>query len=162
MHFHFDIVDPKLRRDPLRYVLQCLLVVLALSVVLAVGDALARAVVIAAIGSTAFVLFIMPHSDTASARHVLGGHLIALAVGGAASALDPVAGFSFSVQGALAVGVSIFLMAATNTEHAPAAGTALGVVAHGSSWSLALFLASSVLALVVIHRLLRPWLRDLY
>ncbi len=58
MHFHFDIVDPKLRRDPLRYVLQCLLVVLALSVVLAVGDALARAVVIAAIGSTAFVLFI--------------------------------------------------------------------------------------------------------
>ncbi len=93
---------------------------------------------------------------------MLGGHLIALVVGGAASALDPVAAFSFSVQGALAVGVSIFLMAATNTEHAPAAGTALGVVAHGLSWSLALFLVTSIVALVVIHRLLRPWLRDLY
>ena len=118
--------------------------------------------IIAAIGSTAFVLFIMPHSDMASPRHVFGGHLIALATGAVASLFDAQTAFLFALEGSLAVGVALFLMAATNTEHAPAAGTALGVVAHGFTWSLALLLFASVGALVVIHQLLRPWLRNLY
>lgn len=117
---------------------------------------------IAAIGSTAFVLFITPHSETATPRHVLGGHAVALAVGTVAVSFGGEGTVVFALEGALAVGVAMFLMAATNTEHAPAAGTALGVVTHGSSWSLVLLLTASVVALVLIHRLLRPWLRDLY
>lgn len=41
-------------------------------------------------------------------------------------------------------------------------GQALGIVAHGFSWDLALVLAASVGVLVGIHFVLRPWLRDLY
>lgn len=162
MRSEFRILDPKLRRNLPRYVLQCLLATLALLVVLWVEGAVDRLVVVAAIASTAFVLFIMPHSDTATPRHVLGGHLIALTVGAVASIVDADAAFLIALEGALAVGVALFLMAATNTEHAPAAGTALAVVTHGFSLSLALLLAVSVVALVLIHRLFRPWLRDLY
>jgi CBS-domain-containing membrane protein len=158
----FELIDHKLRRNLPAYVGQCLLATVALFVVLSLEDALARAVVIAAIGSTAFVLFITPHSDMASPRHVIGGHAIALAAGAVAASFGGDGAIAFALEGALAVGVALFLMAATNTEHAPAAGTALGVVTHGSSWSLALLLVASIAALVLIHRVLRPWLRDLY
>ena len=44
----------------------------------------------------------------------------------------------FSVYAALGVGLTMFLMAATNTEHPPAAGTALvfrrAISMAGSSW----------------------------
>ena len=78
----FDyVLDPKLLRNLPRYVLQCSLATLVLLGVVLARDALASAVVVAAIGSTAFVLFIMPHSEMAEPRHVLGGHGIALATG---------------------------------------------------------------------------------
>jgi CBS-domain-containing membrane protein len=68
----------------------------------------------------------------------------------------------FAIEAALAVGLSMFLMAATDTEHPPAAGTALAVVTRGFTWELALFFVISILGLVVVHRLLRSRMRDLY
>ena len=162
MRLPFRVIDPKLRGNLPRYIAQCLIATVALFIVLWVEDALASAVIIAAIGSTAFVLFITPHNDMATPRHVLGGHAIALAVGALASIYATDAAFLSALQGALAVGAALFLMAATNTEHGPAASTALGVVVLGFEWSLALLLASSIVALVILHQLLRPWLRNLY
>ena len=49
--------------------------------------------------------------------------------------------------------VHVLVMAVTNTEHAPAAGTALGIVVHEFSWALVIFVATSVLVLAAIHRL---------
>ena len=125
MRFHFQFIDPKLTRNLRRHVAQCLLATMALFAVLSVEDSIDKAVVIAAIGSTAFVLFIMPHSETASPRHTIGGHFIALMVGAIVAIFDTNSTFFLALMGALAVGVSLFLMAATNTEHTPAAGTAL-------------------------------------
>ena len=156
------ILDPKLRRNLPRYVLQCLLATLVLLVLLLVEATVASAVVVAAIGSTAFVVFIMPNSQSADARHVIGGHGIALLTGALATFVDQDVALQFALGGSIAVGVAIFLMAATNTEHAPAAGTALGIVVAGLSWSLVLTLVLSVVSLALIHRLLRPWLEDLY
>jgi hypothetical protein len=62
---------------------------------------------------------------------------------------------------ALAVGCSIFVMAISNTEHPPAAGTALGMVIAGFSWRLGLGALIGVSILSLIQRLLRPWLIDL-
>ena len=67
----------------------------------------------------------------------------------------------FDIEAAIAVGLGIFLMAATDTEHAPAAGTALGMVAHDFSWGLVLFVVGGVVGLSMIHMLLRRRLRDL-
>jgi hypothetical protein len=52
-------------------------------------------------------------------------------------------------------------MAITNTEHPPAAGTALGVVIAGFSVRVVLGVIIGVMILVSIHRVLRPYLRDL-
>jgi CBS-domain-containing membrane protein len=73
MHPRFQVLDPKLGRNLRNYVGQCLVATLALFVILWLEDVLATAVLIAAIGSTAFVLFITPRSEMATPRHVLGG-----------------------------------------------------------------------------------------
>ena len=171
MSFRFRMLDPKVKSNPRRYVLQCSLAFFALLVVLLVEEVgLHRVVMIAAIGSTSFVLFVTRHSSTANPRHVIGGHLIALLVGSAFAVFSgtPVGQnlltqvrLVLDVEAALAVALSIFFMAATDTEHAPAAGTALGVVVHGFGWGLILFVVSSAIMLSLVHTMLRPRLRDL-
>ena len=165
------MLDPKVKRNPRPYIFQCSLAFFALLVVLLVEEVgLHRVVMIAAIGSTSFVLFVTPHSLSASPRHVIGGHLVALLVGSAFAVFSgtPVGQnlltqipLVLDVEAALAVALSIFLMAATDTEHAPAAGTALGVVVHGFGWGLILFVVSSAIMLSFVHTMLRPRLRDL-
>ena len=135
------------------------------------GDSVARAVLVAAIASTAFILFIGPRSPTAYPRHSIGGHLVAV---GAASAVDFFAEYLagaqltgdfsllFGFYAALAVGIAMLLMALTDTEHAPAAGTALAVVAHGVDWQLVVFLMTMVLPLAAMHWLLKDRLHDFF
>ena len=167
----FQIIDPRLKRNIRPYLFQSFLAFISLLLLLWLeGAHLARTVIIAAIGSTGFVLFATPHSTNAAPRRVIGGHLVGLLIGCALALLDATSGvqqlllnvpFLFDVEAALAIGLSIFLMAATDTEHAPAAGTALAMVVQGFSWNLVFFVVSSVIALAVIHKLLRPYLRDL-
>lgn len=68
----------------------------------------------------------------------------------------------FSVYAALGVGLTMFLMAATNTEHPPAAGTALAIVAHGFAWDLVAFVTLAVLIMVGVYRALRGKSVDLF
>ncbi|MFQ5872265.1 MAG: HPP family protein [Dehalococcoidia bacterium] len=171
MWFRFQVLDPKLKSNIRPYIYQCSLAFFALLLVLLVEEVgLQRAVIIAAIGSTSFVLFVTPHASTANPRHVIGGHLIALFIGSSFAAFDGTTvgqsllahtSLAFDVEAALAVALSIFFMAATDTEHAPAAGTALGVVAHDFSWGLVLFVISSVIMLSLAHAIVRPRLRNL-
>jgi CBS-domain-containing membrane protein len=170
------LFDAKIHRNLKRYLLQVSIATLALFAALLAeeimaGGAAARAVVVAAIASTAFVLFISPFSDSADPRHAIGGHLIAVLVTGPLAVMAEtsvgvnwIAGIPaiFALYAALGVGVTMFLMAATNTEHPPAAGTALAIVAHGFSWDLVLFIGTAVLILVAIQRASRSRLIDLY
>jgi membrane protein implicated in regulation of membrane protease activity len=61
----------------------------------------------------------------------------------------------------LAVGIAIFLMVITNTEHAPAAGIALGLVINEWDWQTIIFIISAVILFAVIKRLLKAKLIDL-
>lgn len=54
-----------------------------------------------------------------------------------------------------------FKMVITDTEHAPAAGTALGLIAHGWEYKVVVLVLASVVALALARQLLKPWLRDL-
>lgn len=158
------------------YVLQVSIATLALFAVLLaeqlIADGIAaRAVVVAAIASTAFVLFISPFSSSATPRHTFGGHLIAVLV---ASPMGLIADTNvgaeliaeipaiFALYAALGVGITMFFMAATNTEHPPAAGTALAIIAHGFSWDLIVFLGTAVIILIAVQRACRSKLIDLY
>lgn len=166
-----NIIDPKVKKHLRSYVFQCSLAALVLFIVLTVeGAHLSNVAIIAAIGSTAFVLFVTPHSVSAAPRHVIGGHLICLALGSMVAVFDGTstgqsmlasAPILFDLEAAVAVGLGIFTMATTNTEHAPAAGTALGVAVQTFSFGLVLFVITSVLVLQAVQLLLRPRLRDL-
>jgi len=61
----------------------------------------------------------------------------------------------------LSVGLSIFIMAITNTEHPPAAGTALGIVIQGWSYSTLLVIIITISLLSLTKYLLKSWLKDL-
>jgi len=59
------------------------------------------------------------------------------------------------------VGLSIFTMVVTDTEHPPAAGTALGVAITGMSPNVLVAVLLSIVLLSLMHRFFKPYLRDL-
>ncbi len=120
-----------------------------------------HAVVIASIGSTAFIVFTMPRSITALPERVIGGHLVGLAAG-SLCALIPQPSMIISVfVYSLAVGISILLMVALDVEHPLASGTALGVAMTGFSPGIMVAVVTSSLILAVAHRFSRRFLKDL-
>ncbi|MCS7374790.1 MAG: HPP family protein, partial [archaeon GB-1845-036] len=114
-------------------------------------------VVIASIGSTAFIVFALPKSITARPKNVIGGQIIGL-LSGSICALIPHSSFISSIiVYSVAVGLSIFLMITTDTAHPPASGTALGIAITGFSINIALSLIISVTILSFIHHFLKPF-----
>lgn len=152
------------------YIFQCSLATVSLIVILLVEDAVFRAAIVVAVASTAFTVFVVPNSIAASPRRVIGGHAVAVIVGTAlAFALQIPTLESASeefriirdVVAALSVGISIFIMVVTNTEHPPAAGTALGLLIPGWTLSAVTFILLSALILSIIRLVLRPKLINL-
>ena len=62
----------------------------------------------------------------------------------------------------IAVGLSIFLMVTTKTEHPPAAGTALGLVVGGWALSTVLLVLFGAIILSVSHMAMQRRLRNLF
>jgi CBS-domain-containing membrane protein len=166
-----EIIDESFKRAPRSYIMQSLLAVVALAIILYFVEFLTHAAIVAALGASTFVVFAMPHSITAQPRRLVGGHIIGLIsgtfcyfacltgpLGQIATRWELTTLFVYS----LAVGLSIFLMAVTNSEHPPAAGTALGIVAHEWSHNVIIFILLAAISLAIIRRLLRSRLRDLF
>ena len=165
------ILDKSFLRNPKSYILQSLLATTAIAIILYVVDTLTHAVIVAALGSSTFIVFAMPHSITAQARRVIGGHVVGLLsgficyflfLGGPFGNLTANWNHLQWIAYALSVGLSIFLMAITETEHPPAAGTALGTAVHGWSYELIVIILIATVSLALIRRLLRRYLRDLF
>ncbi len=120
--------------------------------------------------SSAFTIFIVPNSIASSPRRVIGDHGNAVASGAVFSSvlLIPIVASAaetsrlpVDLMAALSVGAGMLAMAVTNTEHPPAAGTALGLVIVGWSWSAVLFIMSSAVILSLIRLILRGRLVNL-
>ncbi len=165
------IIDKSFIRAPKSYILQSLLAVVTVAIILYFVEVLTHAAIVAALGSSAFIVFAMPHSITARPRALIGGHVVGLLSGTFchyAFLLGPLGGlfangeFTTLFVYALAVGLSVFLMAVTNTEHPPAAGTALGIVAHEWSYQVVIFILLAAISLAIVKWLLRGHLRDLF
>ena len=170
------LFDPKIKQNGWRYLGQVALATVSLFAIvfveeLVTGQIGGQAVIVAAIASTAFLLFIWPHSRPSRPRNVLGGHALALGVGVLFALFgDTEAGretasggaFYFAMFAAASVGLSMFLMAATNTEHPPAAGTALGVAGSPVTLDLLLFVLLGVPVLVAVYLVSRSRLINLY
>jgi len=142
------------------YVLQSILATLSVFIVLYFLS-LQNAVIIASIGATAFIVFAMPDNITAQARNVIGGQLVGLLYGFLFSLIPQPALIYSIIIYSLAVGATIFTMVVTDTEHPPAAGTALGVAMTGISLDVFIAVIISIILLSLIHRFFKSHMKDL-
>jgi CBS-domain-containing membrane protein len=159
------LLDRRFLRRPHQYMMQALLAAMTLFILVAVEDALTNAAAVTAIASSAFIIFMAPHSTMAGPRRVLGGHAVGLAIGLPAFLLaDRVFGgttLAVDVTAAAAVGLSMLVMASTDTEHPPAAGTVLGLVLASDPLKPALMVLLAALALSAARHLFGRWMIDL-
>ena len=159
------IVDRRAKGRVGQYLFQCGLGTLTLLFILLIEDALLNAAIVVAIGSTVFIVFIVPDSVAATPRRVIGGHVVSVIFGSAFAfmllfpSLETLANSEDYIRvfaAALAVGVSMLVMVLTNTEHPPAAGTALGLFFPGWELSTVVFIVLSAVMLSAIRIVLRP------
>ena len=164
------LLDTQLRRYWKNYLVQCALAALALLAIMLVMDVVAQAAIVVAIASSAFIVFVMPHSRASTPRRVIGGHVVAVIVASAFALLQltPVGGFVAEshllsdFMAVAAVGLSILIMVSINTEHPPAAGTVLGLAVEGWALSTVFFVLLGAVVLSVVHGFLRPRLVNLF
>ena len=148
------------------FIVQSLVAAALVAGVLLVLHTVAGLVVVAALGSTAFLVFARPKSVEARPRNAVGGHALSIAAGAAcglaATYLLPGSALAGVLMGSLAVGISVLVMSVTDTEHAPATGVALAMAFfHEDMAEIAAAAAAGCVVVCVAGRLLRPWLRDL-
>ena len=116
-------------------------------------------IIVAAIGASTFTVFAMPKNITANPRNIIGGHMFAIIIGSLCILLIPYIHVYF--LSGMAIAIVMFLMVITNTEHPPAAGTALGIVISAFSISYIIFVMGSAIMLSILKHLMDPWMIDL-
>ncbi len=154
-------IDKKFRRYWKNYVFQSLLAAGAIFVTLVFFNIHKRPIIIASIGSSAFIVFALPKNLTAKPRRVIGGHLVGLLCGSLSVLIPHSSLLSSLFVYSFAVGTSIFFMVVTDTEHPPASGTALGIAVAGPSLYTIIQVILGVVTLSLLHHFLSPYLRDL-
>ena len=159
------ILDQYIHSKWAHYISQCGLASLSLILILIIGDTLLRAAIVVGVASSAFTIFVIPESVAATPRKVIGGHLVAGLIGAGVSSILQTPGLELyasetryivDIAAAISVGIGIFFMVVTNTEHPPAAGTSLGLVIYGFDWTSVVFIISSAVLLSLVRIVLRP------
>lgn len=166
----FTIIDNKFKKNIVKYIFQCVLATLTILAVLLFLNILTETAIITALGASTFIVFTMPKQYSSDSRRLFGGYLVGLAVGFLfylISTSDFGTFFignhttSLVIYGALAVGAAILIMIITNTEHAPAAGIALGLVINKWDYVTIIFIILAVIWMYGIKTILRKYLIDL-
>ena len=164
------LLDKKFRQNILKYILQCSLATIAIFIILLFLDVLTETAIIASLGATAFIAFTMPNAYASKTRPLLGGYIVGIIVG---IILNFIATATFitnlpistsitiAIFGAISVGIAIFLMVATDTEHPPAAGIALGLIINTWEPATIFYILIAVILLTSIRKTLKPYMLDL-
>jgi CBS-domain-containing membrane protein len=166
----WDLIDKSFVKSPKIFIIQSLVAVIVLAIILYFVEILTHAAIIAALGASTFIVFAMPKSVVAQPKRLIGGHIVGLICGvvcyyallnGAIGRLVSKWEFATMFVYAFAVGLSIFLMVITNTEHPPAAGTALGIVSNPVSPQICIFIIVAVVGLAIVRKLFYTKLKNL-
>ena len=165
------LYDVRFFRMQKGYLWQSSLAVFAILAVLLLVDSVADAALAAGLGSSTVIVFLHPTSRSAGLRNLVGGHILGSLVGAAASLLLFQTGWfpanaelsHWFADGVAAgvLGLVILLMAATDTEHPPAAATALGFALQSLEWPIIFLFGGAVMVLAVVKVVLRNRLQDL-
>jgi len=121
-----------------------------------------NAVVIAAMGASAFIVFARPFDLTARARNLIGGHMIGFTVGSLCALIPHESTMVGLAVYSVAVGLSVFFMVLLYMQHPPAAATALGMAIRGPSEEAFAAILTITIVLAVVHLVLRSHLRNLF
>jgi len=163
-------IDKKFKTNPLKYIVQCFLATLTVLAVLLFLDVLNETAIITALGASTFIVFVMPTQYSSDPRRLIGGYFVGLIVGfifflvSKSEILNPFIENQTTllvIIGALSVGTSLFIMAVTNTEHAPAAGIALGLVINRWDYVTIIFIIIAIIWLASVRIILKKYLMDL-
>jgi CBS-domain-containing membrane protein len=166
-----QIFDSAFKRNPRPYLVQSLLALLFAAVILFFVESVTHAAIVAALGSSTFIVFATPGARIAGTRELIGGHAVGVGVGavchfgilrGAFGAVADTSDIVIWVAGAVAIGLSVLLMTVTDTEHPPAAATALGIAIHGWSVATVVFVMAFAICLAIVRKILGSRLVDLY
>ncbi|UCG35308.1 MAG: HPP family protein [Candidatus Omnitrophota bacterium] len=165
----WEFIDKKFKENKKIYLLQSTLATITIFLILLFLDVLTHTAIIATLGATAFVVFAMPHSYISKMRVLKGGYIIGIIVGCLCSyaanshiiAINGNEKIAYIIFGGLAVGIAIFLMVVTNTEHPPAAGMALGLVLNKWDYKTIIFIFLALTVMVLVKRALKSKLIDL-
>ena len=150
----------KFKRQWKNYVFQITIATLSIFIAI-LFIKMQNAVMVASLGATTFIVFIIPTNFTANGRNVVGGHIIGISVG-MLFALIPVSSpITSIIIFSLTVGTSMFLMAITNMGHPLACATALEIVSAGYTFSMIFAFITGVIILSSLHHILKPKLKDL-
>ncbi len=154
------IFDRKLKKDTiLHYVFQPFFAALILYFGLSLPILGEEIILVAAAGSTAFVVFAMPDSKPAHPRRVIGSHFVCGLIGFAFHSTYP-ALLPFKVAVSLSLGVAILVMVSLWLEHPPAGGTVIFFVVNPYPVAfVSLLLLVSIMA--TISYVVKPYFRDL-
>jgi len=156
------IIDKKLKGHIFQYVIQCIIATASLVFVLFYMDIIMETAVVASIGATSFIIFTMPHIYVSKPRVILGGYAVGTITGVLSNYLLVLEiGIPLNVIGAISVGLAMFIMVISNTEHPPAAALALGIAIEGYTLNMLIFVYGVAITLLLIKWALRKWLIDL-
>ncbi|MBL7014642.1 MAG: HPP family protein [Candidatus Marinimicrobia bacterium] len=156
-----EFMDEKFPKYWKNYVYQSLFAALSVFFITLVLN-FEHAVVIASIGSTAFIVFSMPNNISAQPKRIIGGHVFGFFIGSCFAVFPWIDILLFgALWYALSVGLTLFVMVITDTEHPPAAGTALGMTIVGYSNEAGVAIITSVILLALIHYFAKPFIKDL-
>jgi CBS-domain-containing membrane protein len=163
------LFDPRFAGNWRQYLFQCLFVTLTMGVVLMLLDSVYQTVLIAGLGASSVVAFTAPSLRASRPRCLLGGYLVGVAVGCGVSLLAEKVGGTLVLHehsaqillGALAVGLTMFVMVTTDTEHPPGAAIALGFVLNEWDLMTIFVVLTGICAISFIKELARGHLIDL-
>ena len=163
-------IDKKFKSNPLKYIVQCFLATFTILSIILFLDVLNEIAIITSLGASAFIVFVMPTQYSSDPRRLIGGYIVGLIVGFIfylvstyliGNTLTDNHAILLAIFGAISVGFSIFIMAVTNTEHAPSAGITLGLVINKWDYLTILFIILAIIWMVIIRIILKKYLMDL-
>lgn len=151
-----NFVDKKFPANKNKYYFQCLVATVVCLPILMTLSLVSNEVVIVSIASTSFLVFSSPHTERSKARYVLGGYLVGFVVGLFFYLLTLLAdkflplppSYLDELFGALAIGVSIFIMLVMDLEHPPASAVALALVIN--QWNIWTILVTFISLFVLL------------
>lgn len=144
-YLYNNFYDKRFHHNKKKYIVQCFLATMIIFCVLMTLNLVSSDLVIASIASSAFVVFSMPHKVRSRSRYIIGGYCVGLFVGLITYSFSLLFAenypllqhFRDEIFGALAVGISIFLMVILDVEHPPAAAVALAMVINQwNKWTI--------------------------